>query len=97
MASAGRDRRWSGPARVAPSLIVRPNAGGEPRPIAGATQERPLSGVGSSAWFGYELQLHLSADLVVVLPARHGTPPAASLRLSIGAPRPPWSEGAGVS
>lgn len=29
-----------------------PNAGGEPRPIAGATQERTLLGVGSSAWFG---------------------------------------------
>ena len=29
------------------------NAGGEPRPIAGATQERRLLGVGSSAWFGW--------------------------------------------
>src|SRR5215831_10854704 len=28
------------------------NAGGEPRPIAGATQERTLLGVGPSAWFG---------------------------------------------
>jgi hypothetical protein len=30
----------------------RANAGGEPRPIAGATQERKLLDVGSSAWFG---------------------------------------------
>ena len=30
----------------------KPNAGGEPPPMAGATQERKLSGVGSSAWFG---------------------------------------------
>jgi hypothetical protein len=29
-----------------------PNAGGEPRPMAGATQERTLLGVGSSAWLG---------------------------------------------
>jgi hypothetical protein len=28
------------------------DAGGEPRPMAGATQERGLLGVGSSAWFG---------------------------------------------
>ena len=32
--------------------VLMPNAGGEPRPIAGATQERKLLGVGSSAWFG---------------------------------------------
>jgi hypothetical protein len=31
-------------------MLLEPNAGGEPRPIAGATQERKLSGVGSSAW-----------------------------------------------
>jgi len=29
-----------------------PNARGEPRPIAGATQERTLSGVGSTALLG---------------------------------------------
>ena len=29
-----------------------PNAGGEPRPMAEATQERKLLGVGSTAWFG---------------------------------------------
>ena len=29
-----------------------PNARGEPRPMAEATQERKLLGVGSSAWFG---------------------------------------------
>ena len=29
-----------------------PNAGGEPRPIAGATQERKLLGVGSTAKLG---------------------------------------------
>jgi hypothetical protein len=28
------------------------NAGGEPRPMAEATQERKLLGVGSSAWLG---------------------------------------------
>src|ERR671931_327098 len=28
------------------------NAGGEPRPEAGARHERTLEGVGSSAWFG---------------------------------------------
>ena len=33
-------------------ILERPNAGGEPRPIAEATQERKLLGVGSSAWFG---------------------------------------------
>jgi hypothetical protein len=31
---------------------MEPNAGGEPRPRAEATQERKLLGVGSSAWFG---------------------------------------------
>jgi hypothetical protein len=31
---------------------VLPNAGGEPRPMAGARDERRLLGVGSSAWFG---------------------------------------------
>ena len=31
---------------------LAPNASGEPRPIAGATEERKLLGVGSSAWFG---------------------------------------------
>ena len=31
---------------------MAPNAGGEPRPIAGATQERKLLGVGSTAWLG---------------------------------------------
>jgi hypothetical protein len=34
------------------SSDLAPNAGGEPRPIAGATQERKLLGVGSTAWFG---------------------------------------------
>jgi len=29
--------------------LKRPNAGGEPRPMAGATQERRLLGVGSTA------------------------------------------------
>jgi hypothetical protein len=32
-------------------MTQKPNAGGEPRPMAGATQERKLLGVGSSAWF----------------------------------------------
>jgi hypothetical protein len=32
--------------------VVQPNGGGEPHPIAGATEERTLSGVGSTAWFG---------------------------------------------
>src|SRR5207244_592924 len=32
--------------------LCPPNASGEPRPIAGATQERKLLGVGSSALFG---------------------------------------------
>jgi hypothetical protein len=31
---------------------MTPNAGGEPRPRAGARHERRLLGVGSSAWFG---------------------------------------------
>ena len=29
-----------------------PNAGAQPRPKAGATQERTLEGVGCSTWFG---------------------------------------------
>jgi hypothetical protein len=33
-------------------VLLMPNAGGEPRPMAEATQERKLLGVGSSAWFG---------------------------------------------
>jgi len=34
---------------------AKPNAGGEPRPIAAATQERRLLGVGSSARLGSPL------------------------------------------
>jgi hypothetical protein len=33
-------------------FVDLPNASGEPRPMAGATQEPTLLGVGSSAWFG---------------------------------------------
>src|SRR2546425_8910070 len=33
--------------------VKLPNAAAQPRPIAGATQERKLLGVGSSAWFGW--------------------------------------------
>ena len=33
----------------------KPNARGEPRPMAEATQERKLLGVGSTAWFGVGL------------------------------------------
>ena len=32
-------------------IELQPNAGGEPRPMAEATQERTLLGVGSTAWF----------------------------------------------
>jgi hypothetical protein len=34
-----------------PRMVIS-NACGEPRPKAGATEERTLLGVGSSAWFG---------------------------------------------
>jgi hypothetical protein len=40
------------PARLHCASHRRDNACGEPRPIAGAMQERTLLGVGSSAWFG---------------------------------------------
>ena len=39
----------------------KPNAGGEPRPMAAATQERRLLGVGSSALFGTVCQLSCDA------------------------------------
>ena len=44
-------------------LPWKPNARGEPRPIAGATQERTLEGVGSSAWFGAGLARALRITL----------------------------------
>src|SRR2546425_9847500 len=37
--------------RGAKRRFMTANAGGEPRPMAEATQERRLLGVGSSAWF----------------------------------------------
>jgi len=45
---------------------VKPNARGEPRPMAGATQERKLLGVGSTAWFGKECHPPRDADPMVV-------------------------------
>src|SRR5215813_6775161 len=40
------------PLRVKPFASAAPNAGGEPRAMAGATQARRLLRVGSTAWFG---------------------------------------------
>jgi hypothetical protein len=46
-AAAAGEAAWFGGAKR-----VRQNARGEPRPIAGATQEQRLLGVGSTAWLG---------------------------------------------
>src|SRR6266850_3376946 len=51
-AAAARGRSATNNSAPFEFLMKTPNAGSEPRPIAGATEERKLSGVGSSAWLG---------------------------------------------
>src|SRR2546427_13263658 len=44
---------------------LTPNAGGEPPPVAGATEGRELSGGGSPAWFGAGLDRNTRFGLVL--------------------------------
>src|SRR5712691_13377618 len=55
-----------------PSLS--PNAGGEPRPRAGARYERRLLGVGSTAWLGAGYVMDSALVKLVSLPCRSGHP-----------------------
>src|SRR5206468_2046697 len=48
--------------------LWQPNARGEPPPIAGATQERRLLAVGSSAWFGWARQAALDRATIARFP-----------------------------
>ena len=51
------------------SNVLAPNAGAQPLPEAGATQERTLEAVGCSAWLG---SLFRSPDLRVQRDEAHG-------------------------
>jgi len=46
----------------------KPNAGRQPLPEAGATQERTLEAVGWTPWFGWERHPPLDSDTTIVCP-----------------------------